>query len=366
MMIRYTPLLCVLGVILAGCKFDIQNFSFEIPAEVASISATLASSPIPQPHILQVQLTQGGCCVQPFFSADGNTVLFIDKPSDQIPVGIYGVDLTTFVSPETSPPQLIDERIGFRSSDQSIIAYPDADNISLMRFVNTVSKESWTIDTLGNWPVFSPDGRHIYWNATDRQGPYDERPTDVWVAQIDGSEARIVLTVYGGGANGWFPDNERLLIIGRDEPIGELETMMVYSLEDRTRLALAQEKQLRGGSISPDGSWIIYLTTFSGDPNKDGVRAVRDDNSQRRNLPFFGPHYWLNDQELIFIPTRQSTQDGFALWRLNMGTGTVTRLTDPTKLPLNIEGGDWVVSPDGKRVVYVSAVDRNLYLIELP
>jgi hypothetical protein len=33
---------------------------------------------------------------------------------------------------------------------------------------------------------------------------------------------------------------------------------------------------------------------------------------------------------------------------------------------LPIAGGDWALSPDGTRLVFVSALDHNLWVLELP
>jgi Tol biopolymer transport system component len=51
---------------------------------------------------------------------------------------------------------------------------------------------------------------------------------------------------------------------------------------------------------------------------------------------------------------------------MNLETGQTDPLTDPETTPLRIEGGDWTLSPDGKKVVFVSAVDQNLWLVTLP
>jgi Tol biopolymer transport system component len=312
------------------------------------------------------QLTRGGCCTRPFFSPDSSQVLFIDKLSSTAPAGVYGLNLTTFRSPAETPPQLVYETIGFRSPDHAVVAFPDPNNEQLMRFTNEETGESWTVDTLGNWPFFSRDGQWIFWNATDRRGPYDQQPTDIWVSRVDGSGARKRLTIYGGSANAWFPDNEHILVTGREERIGEDETMFVFSLADGSRIELARENRLRGGLVSPDGDHVVFLTTFTGDVEKDGLWVVRADGSERRKLPFYGPHAWRDDEHLIYIPPRVSPDEALALWQINVDTGEQTRLTDPESIPISIEAGDWVVSPDGRNVVFVSAVDQNLWLIVLP
>ena len=352
---------------LAGCSIEMVT-PIPINPELTPTPIVLQATGTPAPSSPATirQLTRGGCCVRPFFTPDGGQVLFIDKPAEDGPVGVYGLDLTTVESPAADQPELVYETIGFRSPDHQLVALPDADDGRLMRFTDEATGQTWTVNTLGNWPIFSADGRLILWNATDQSGPYDERPTDVWLANVDGTEARRLLTIYGGSASGWFPNGERILLTGREEKIGEEETMVVLSLTDGATVELAREDRLRNGSISPGGSWVVYLTTFTGDAERDGLWAVRADGSVQQKLPFFGPHRWLDDDQLIFIPTRSSPDEGFALWKMNLQTGQTTRLTDPETMPLQIEGGDWELSPNGKHVVFVSAVDQNLWLVTLP
>jgi Tol biopolymer transport system component len=44
----------------------------------------------------------------------------------------------------------------------------------------------------------------------------------------------------------------------------------------------------------------------------------------------------------------------------------VRALTDPALTPFRVAGGDWSPSPDGNRVVFVSADDHNLWVMDVP
>ena len=89
-----------------------------IPLPTATPTPT--PSPTPTPQAILRQLTSGGCCVQPSFSPDSSKVLFVDKPSETVPPGVYGLDLTRFESSAETPPQLFYETIGFRSVDSVV------------------------------------------------------------------------------------------------------------------------------------------------------------------------------------------------------------------------------------------------------
>jgi Tol biopolymer transport system component len=327
--------------------------------------------------------------VQPFFSPDGKQVLFIDKPTADAPVGIYGVDLA---DPQATP-VLVNDVIGFRSPDRTIVATIEDD---LVRFTNEENGQSWTVDTGSNWPYFSPDAGQILWVATDQEGPYDRRQNDIWLADMDGGNPRLLLSLYGGGFAGWFPDGKRLLLIGRDNPADEKRTLFIYDLEIDNRTNLFSHERLRGIKISPGGSWVVYFLAFSEEPADNGVWVINTNNAERHKLdvPGFGAYHWRDDDTLLYIPMRDSVytsprntpqtsprstpqtsprstpqtspEESMQLWAVDATTGQSWPLTDPASLSFSISNGDWDVSPDGQHVIFVSSADQNIWLINLP
>ncbi|MFN8458740.1 MAG: hypothetical protein U0401_29485 [Anaerolineae bacterium] len=323
-------------------------------------SLSITNTPITASAPALRQLTQGGCCAQPIFSPNGQEVLFIDKSDPENPAGVYAVNL---INPKT--PVLREETIGFRSPDRAIVATIAGD---LANFVNETSGDSWTVNTGGNWPRLSPDNRQVLWVATDTEGPYDRRQSDVWLADVDGSNARKIFTFFGGGFAGWFPDSERVLFTGRDNPNDEKVTLFVYDLRNERRTNLFAHKRLRGGDISPGGSWVAFFITFADEPADNGLWLVSSDGaSQRRlDLPRFGGYQWQNDDTLLFIPMRGPAEKSMELWAINASTGQPQALTDPAKLSFSISNGDWDVSPDGRAIVFVNSADNNIWLMTLP
>jgi Tol biopolymer transport system component len=314
-------------------------------------------------------LTSGGCCVQPAFSPDSRQVLFIDKPGPDAPIGIYGVDIA---NPQPTP-ALVNPTIGFWNFERTIVATLEGD---LARFTHQVTGESWTVNTGGNWPSFSPDSSQIVWVATDREGPYDRRQSDVWLAdfppsaplQGEAGGGRIVLSIYGGGLAGWFPDGQRILLIGRDDPNEEKQTLFVYDLVNERRTNLFSHKRLRGGEISAGGSWIAFFLSFADDPAENGLWLVSADGATQRQLdvPRFGAYAWRNDDTLLYIPMRAPAETSMQLWAIDAASGQLQPLTDPASLAFSISNSDWEISPDGQHVVFVNSADQNIWLITLP
>lgn len=257
------------------------------------------------------------------------------------------------------------ELIGFRNPDRSIVAAPEG---NLIRFTRETTGESWTVDTGGNFPRFSPDSEQIIWTASDQEGPYDRRQTDIWLANLDGSQAELRLSLYGGGFAGWFPDGKRVLLIGRDDPAEEKVTMFVYDLNTGARTELYRQKRLRRVEISPQVGWIVFYITFADTPEENGIWLSSPDGTELRQLdvPGFGAYRWRDAETLLYIPLRSSADESMRLWSINAATGKSMPLTDPASLQFSIANGDWTVSPDGRHVVFVNSVDQNIWAITLP
>jgi Tol biopolymer transport system component len=307
------------------------------------------------------QLTEDACCVQPFFSPDSRQVLFIDSPNPDTPAGIYGVDLA---APRETP-ELVNEIVGFRSPDRTVVATIDD---QLVRFLDEVSGQNWAVDTGGNWPRFSPNGTQIIWSATDREGPYDRRKSEIWLADLDGSNAQLLLTLSGGGFAGWLPDGQHILLLSRDDPAEEEITLASYDIASDQLTNLVREKRLRGIEISPGGSWIAYFLTFADEPDKNGIWVVSSDGLDRFRLdvPGFGSYRWRDDETLLYIPLRTSSQESMQILEVDVATNTTSPLTNPASVSFSISNGDWETSPDGRHVVFVDSADQNIWLITLP
>ncbi|MEJ2148167.1 MAG: hypothetical protein P8Z40_01670, partial [Chloroflexota bacterium] len=121
-------LLALLGAVaMAGCgALPLPAAPSQAPPPPDSTSVAL-TTPEPSPTVEEpeeepaptatpfaptlVRLTDPGCCVQPFWSADGREVWFIDRPDADEPAALYGVDI------QTGERRLLSEQIGLPSQD---------------------------------------------------------------------------------------------------------------------------------------------------------------------------------------------------------------------------------------------------------
>lgn len=338
-------------------------------AEVAAeptVAPTLAPSPTPEPSVRYTQLTKDGCCVQPFFSADGARVLFLDRPAPALPVGIYGIA----VDQPMTPPALVTEKLGPFSRD---LAY----SVSLVNGQTVIEQAQnpetgdagrWVINNGGRNVSFSPDATRILWSVSEEAGGFDRRRSDLWLANVDGSDAKRIVTRFGGGAVAWLPDGQRILLGGRANRNDAKSTLSVFDLRDGSVRDLFTAERWRGVIVSPDGNRLIYYIAQAREDGLGGTYLLDLTQSEPApvRLDFFGAYRWRDATRLLYVPITLNSPSN-ELWQYDAATGTAERLIEASETsPFRIGNGDWDVAPDGKQLVFLNARDRNLWLASLP
>jgi Tol biopolymer transport system component len=241
----------------------------------------------------------------------------------------------------------------------SLLAFPSRGQT----FVERLSDgEIWMIPAGGREVYFSPDNRSAAWTKGSGSGPINSALREVWVSGSDGSGANTAASVYGGGFAGWFPDG-RLLIYGRLSPGGEETFYWALSLENGEMRTLAEGFRLRGAMVSPSGEWLAYQSVFSSETEKNGIWLVNTHTLEHRRLNIYGAYRWTAGDRLILAPLEEGAYY-HRLLEADPTTGSVRQLTRPENLPFRIANGDWSISPDGSRVIFVSAEDFNIWMIE--
>ena len=331
------------------------------PTPTEAESALAEPDPIatarPAPQLRQ--LTDDGCCVNPFWSADSQVVEFIDAPPDGA-LGVYGVDVTLVGSPI-----LITERIVNTTGNGAYYVYPYRNTTVLEEIA---SGTRYVIRSGGRPVSAAPDGQHVLWQVFDRRGDYDRRRSQTWVADLDGSSARVVGETLGMGESQWI-DDRRILLIGlpNDDPaFVSIAALTLGDAESRdTLIELAQVARPKGTLLSPSGGWLGYYLSFQLDPKDDGLWiAPTDGNQLPRKLDFFGAYRWRSDTRLLYVPMEPGAGT-HTLWEYDVINDEGFQLTDSARSPFKIAANDWAVSWDGRYVAFVSATDHNLWLIDL-
>ncbi len=324
--------------------------------QTATEAATDTATPTSKPRARLVQLLDGQCCTQPGWSPDGSRVWYIDANGAGASA-LWAVDPARPFAPE-----LVRSRLGLLSPDGALLAYPQAGVTIIERLADGAT---WSVPSQGRAISFSPDSTQILWTVATTTQNFDRRTVQVWIANVDGRNARAVAQLTGGGA-GWMPDSRRLLITTRDLA-DQPPILAVYDPADGATAALERSEFIRGTALSPDGTWLAYTLQFTGDPERDGlwVRRLDDMTQPARRIDAYGAYRWRPDNTLLLIPL-EPVAAGHRVLAIDPVDGAIRDLLDPAQVPFRILGGDFSLSPDGRRLAFVNAADRNLWLLELP
>jgi Tol biopolymer transport system component len=297
--------------------------------------------------------------VQPYWSPDGKQVWFIDHPAPDQPAGVWGVPLTG------GDPQFISDRPGYYSKDGQYFTYPEK---KVTYIQNASTGERWSLPVVaGRFVAISPDSTKIAWQVNSSVFNLDGRTVDIWIANLDGSDPHQAVRLVGGGLSGWFPDSNRLLVTTRASA-GADPQVNIFNSADGSLTPLQTIKGLRGLSLSPNGAWLAYTVTFSGDATQDGLWVMpTTPKSAPIHLNTFGSFRWRNDSQLLVVPLDTIVgKPSHRLLQINLPDPTIQALTDPAITPFRIANGDWTVSPNGSTFVFLSETDHNLWALELP
>jgi murein DD-endopeptidase MepM/ murein hydrolase activator NlpD len=334
--------------------------SYDNPKPTAAPSGGRLAAPATAPLR---QLTTGGCCTQPFWSPDSRSVLFIDRPAPTRPAGIWAVE-----ADQPGPPWLFSNQIAFYTPDLAyrLFLQGDVTIVELLSRPAGPAEQRWEVPAGGRTVVLSPARTRIAWLVSDETVPIERRNAEVWIANLDGSQARAVATLPRGSILGWASE-EVLLITGRDSRQAREQVFWSLSMPDGKRIELARSDRLRGGAVSPGGAWLAYFIALSENAAQNGVWLVRTDGSQRIQLgqDLFGAYDWRDANRLLIIPFEPQAST-HVFWEYDVRTHTARQLTDPTLVSFKVANNDWAVSPDGRQVVFVASRDHNLYRLLLP
>jgi len=344
-----------------------QNTPTTVTSNTSPIAAVSTATPntpnAASPSLQFIQLTTGGCCVQPFFSPDGAQVLYLDKPTPDAEVGIYGVP----IAKPLAEPALFSPQLGPFSRDMSL-------SVDLINKQTTITKRAdntrWVINNGGRSVSISPDNSKVAWNVSQDSGNFDVRRSEVWIANIDGSDAKRVLTRYGGGMQGWLSDSQHILVGGKANRNDAAATLSIYDLNSSDSRDLYSADRIRGQSLSPDDRWMAFFVAQSRQPSSNGMFLLQIDSSatvtQPQRLDWFGTYRWRDAHHLLYVPLKPG-QPSHELWQLDVDSGQSTQLISASAdSPFRIGNGDWDISDDGTHLLFVSAKDHNIWLMNLP
>jgi hypothetical protein len=286
-------------------------------------------------------------------------VRFIDKPKADSPTGIWEAN----TSQAGSEPQLFAAGVTFYSANFSHRMILDG-NVTRIERVDDGTQ--WTVPAGGRPVSISPGKKRIVWQIPNGEDVTPERRvTDIRTANLDGTDARSVMKVPRGGFGGWISD-DAILVSSRDSLQSREEVLSAVSLATGEKTEMARVEKLRGAVLSAGGTWLAYYVTFSDDQTLNGLWVVRTDGTHRQQLSrdLFGSYRWRDDGRLLIVPFRPGAESHQML-EFDASRRSTRPLTDPSTLKFKITNNDWTVSPDGRKVAFVSSNDYDIWLLTL-
>ncbi|MPY66747.1 hypothetical protein F8S09_08590 [Deinococcus sp. SDU3-2] len=317
----------------------------------AAVLALALSSPVLAATLPSKAVLSGTCCPGAVWTPDSRNLMFLDGPPARPTTGIYQVSANggevtrRFSSVAFFSPRLI-----------WAVRPGTGENTTLERLAD---QRRFTLPTRGADVAWTRSENRLAYTRSDTAGNFDRRATRVFVADAFGSP-RQVATLYGGGISGWL--NETTLLLN-GKSVAAARDRDLFTLDTRTgaRRTLASALSFRGVSLSPDGAWVTYYVAFDS-AARNGLWVRPTAGGAARKLSAFGSYRWRDARRLLLIPL-DPNGGPHVLREYNVGTNAWRTLGD---LGDQVRQGDWSVSPDGKKVAYLSARDGNVRVLTLP
>ncbi len=206
-------------------------------------------------------------------------------------------------------------------------------------------------------PALSPDGARVAFVVTSVLEDRNERHSEIWIANADGSgePARLTSPSFSASGPNWTPDGSHLYFSSRrPNPAGESGSGPWFLAMDGARGEAFRIEGLAGSpNFSPDGRWIAFTRAVP--PSGERPEPSYDSDFARRTAERFdGRIYdWMNFRfdRRGYLP---DPRDPWAtppreIFLLPAEGGEARQLT---QLGVNASGLAW--SPDGSALVFTA------------
>lgn len=166
-------------------------------------------------------------------------------------------------------------------------------------------------------PVFSPDGKTVYYSASDGSHYY------VWNVELDNG----IKTQFSEGFTPVLMKNNHLLVTRNNKTSGMGEIWMLDLDKGSESLILsAPDQGFSSPALSPDGKTILCVGTTKKSTNKPqnlDLYSVKLDGTKLTQLTFHGGHdvspIWSKDGKSIYFLAQRASKDGrWNIWQMDI------------------------------------------------
>jgi Tol biopolymer transport system component len=222
--------------------------------------------------------------------------------------------------------------------------------------------QNMTPGASGNMPVWSPNGRTIYFTTAQRN-----------INRVPADGSTVPQTIFRQPdrlfATSITPDGKRLLTHWEVTPETEIRELALEPTPQLTTLVADPGSQSHG-QLSRDGSWLVYESAAGGMPGPDyQVMARPFPETQARRLSVsrgfgFQP-IWSHDGREVFYRTEDGTVMSVPVSRgskpLDLTLGKPVRVVTPVNTIRDwTSGPNYAVSPDGRRFLFIKAPELEI------
>jgi hypothetical protein len=295
-----------------------------------------------------------GCCGT-FSWIDANRVLVFDNPA-QGQSGAWVVDV------RTGSREYVSAGFGL-PSPSGLVAVPDK-NLGKTEIRRLDGSLVSTINNGGVLTWISPNGQHVAWLedlGVTSISSLVPRTVRLWSANIDGSNTKSLLE-FDASTFQWLPDNRHVIALAR-APDGSAAGIWSVDTTDGTNAVVERGTFLQSLRLSPDGTRMAYLETFSGLSADDGVWVSNVDGSNRVHLQDAGAFRWASGSSALWFLKLAPLDGGDdELAEIDIATDKMVAQVDLGGRVLNDE---WEVNPSGDVVAYWSEKDQSVVVTAL-
>jgi murein DD-endopeptidase MepM/ murein hydrolase activator NlpD len=219
------------------------------------------------------------------------------------------------------------------------------------------------VNTNGATPALSTDNSKLVWTVRGGASvPGQAAPAStVYVSNLEGTNTRAVIAEPGASAS-WL-DADRLLV-SIPQP-GRITTLSVFDTRNDSRFDLGTWRNIRALSIAPGGGRLMYMLQWQEDTVQNGIWTMETtEGAVPQQIPWFGGWRWRDSESVFYLPLDvNSAYHTLAYYHIPTGENRV--LVTPDELAFTIMNGDWDVSADGRRILFMNATDRNMAVLEI-